>query len=544
MEDEKFHRFGADVSGMPLPGRFTYPFHYTPHPLCLLAAEEVQRYVASRADWAEELAKGKMFGVLVVEDKAGEVGYLAAFSGNLAHSNQHTFFVPPVYDLLQPDGFFKKEEEEISALNHRIAAWEASPAYLNARQAYADAQKESARALQAYKEEMKQAKLRRDALRKQSLTEEEAARLVRESQFQKAEYKRLERTWKAKLDVLETHLRPYAKQIEAGKAERKRRSAALQLRLFAQFRFRNAQGEEKDLCELFAPTPSHVPPAGAGECAAPKLLQYAYLHQLRPRAMAEFWWGASPVSEVRHAGHFYPACQGKCGPILRFMLQGLDVDENPLAKEAEERMPLEICYEDEYLLVVNKPAGMLSVPGKEARTSVYAEVRRQYPEATGPLLVHRLDMDTSGLLLIAKRKDIHQALQAQFKHRTVRKQYVAWLEGIVPTDRGVIDLPLCPDWLDRPRQVVDKAQGKPAMTRYEVLRREGNRTLITFYPETGRTHQLRVHAAHPDGLNAPIVGDRLYGTPSVRLYLHAARLTFRHPTTGEEISIEKRAGWE
>ena len=450
------------------------------------------------------LAKGKMFGVLVVEDKAGEVGYLAAFSGNLAHSNQHTFFVPPVYDLLQPDGFFKKEEEEISALNHRITAWEASPAYLNARQAYADAQKESTRASLAFKEEMKQAKFRRDALREQSLTEEEKARLVRESQFQKAEYKRLERAWKAELDVLETRLRPYAEQIEAGKAERKRRSAALQLRLFAQFRFRNAQGEEKDLCELFAPTPSHVPPAGAGECAAPKLLQYAYLHQLRPRAMAEFWWGASPVSEVRHAGHFYPACQGKCGPILRFMLQGLDVDENPLAKEAEEGMPLEICYEDEYLLVVNKPTGMLSVPGKEARTSVYAEVRRQYPEATGPLLVHRLDMDTSGLLLIAKRKDIHQALQAQFKHRTVRKQYVAWLEGIVPTDS----------------------------------------TLIAFYPETGRTHQLRVHAAHPDGLNAPIVGDRLYGTPSVRLYLHAARLTFCHPATGEEISIEKRAGWE
>ena len=543
MEDEKLHRFGTDVRGILLPGRFTYPFHYTPHPLCLLAAEEVQHYVASRVDWADELAKGKMFGVLVVEDEAGGVGYLAAFSGNLVHSNQHEFFVPPVYDLLQPDGFFKKEEEEISALNHRIASWKQSPAYLEARLTYEKAQAESARVLQTFKEEMKLAKLKRDRLRQQSLTDEEEANLVRESQFQKAEYKRLERKWKAELDTLETRLRPLLERIEAGKAERKRRSAALQLRLFSQFRFLNARGEQADLCTLFADTPTRVPPAGAGECAAPKLLQYAYLHHLRPRAMAEFWWGASPVSEVRHAGHFYPACQGKCGPILRFMLQGLEVDDDPLAKEPVLTPSLEILYEDAYLLVVNKPAGMLSVPGKGARTSVYAEVRRRYPEATGPLLVHRLDMDTSGLLLIAKRKDIHQALQAQFKHRAVRKQYVAWLEGSVQTDKGVVDLPLRPDPLDRPRQLVDKVQGKPAVTRFEVLRREGGRTLVAFYPETGRTHQLRVHAAHPEGLGHPIVGDPLYGTSSTRLYLHAARLTFRHPATGEEMTIKKEAAW-
>lgn len=318
------------------------------------------------------------------------------------------------------------------------------------------------------------------------------------------------------------------------------RSAALQLKLFQQFRMLNGLGEVKDLCELFLDTPQGIPPAGAGECAAPKLLQYAFLKTLQPICMAEFWWGDSPKNEVRHHGCFYPACQGKCGPILRFMLKGLDVEENPMAQEEFAEKDLTICYEDEYLLVVNKPAGMLSVPGKEKRLSVYEIIRKRYPNATGPLIVHRLDMATSGLLLIAKSTEIHQELQEQFRLRTVKKKYIAWVDGTVESLSGTISLPLSPDYLNRPCQKVDEINGKQATTDYKVLSRENGRTWIAFYPQTGRTHQLRLHAAHISGLNAPIVGDELYGKPAERLYLHAEEIEFTHPVSKKRIRIEKK----
>ena len=336
----------------------------------------------------------------------------------------------------------------------------------------------------------------------------------------------------AKVDRLE-------QEIEQLKQERKRRSAALQRKLFEQFRILNARGEVKDLCELFAPTSQGTPPAGAGECAAPKLLQYAYQHQLEPIAMAEFWWGDSPKTEIRHHGYYYPACKGKCEPILHHMLQGLRVDENPLLADSHRETKLDILYEDDYLLVINKPEGMLSVPGKGDADSVYQRLSILYPEATGPIIVHRLDMATSGLLLAAKTKEAHQNLQAQFKNRTIQKRYIALLEGEVPQDEGEIRLPLCPDPLDRPRQIVSEEFGKPALTHYRVLERTSGKTLIAFYPQTGRTHQLRVHAAHPQGLHCPILGDKLYGRKAERLYLHAEYLAFTHPITSERIEIQK-----
>ena len=464
-----------------------------------------------------------------------------AFSGNLAHSNNHDYFVPPVYDLLQPDGFFKIEEEQITAINHELEAMQYNPAYLSWKEELQQQQTAASQALQAAKTFLKTEKERRAHLRETGLTADEDARLIQESQFQKAEYKRLERKWKTELTQLETRILEYEKQIQQRKQERKKRSAALQLRLFAQFNLLNARGETKDLCEIFAPTAQQVPPAGAGECAAPKLLQYAYLNQLRPIAMAEFWWGNSPKTEIRRHGYFYPACKGKCEPILKHMLIGLPVTFQSVQTSVASDISLEILYEDNDLLVVNKPAGMLSVPGKEANFSVYDWARKQYPEATGPLIVHRLDMATSGLLLIAKKKEVHQHLQAQFKNRTIRKRYIARLDGIVSSDKGSITLPLCPDPLDRPRQIVHETLGKPAITTYEVLQRSTHQTWIAFYPHTGRTHQLRVHAAHPDGLNAPIEGDTLYGRESDRLYLHAELLEFDHPTTGKRIHIEKPA---
>ena len=475
--DQFLHTF-SKFEHISLPEQFTYPFHYTPHPLCVKAAEEVQAYLQTRTGWHSELQQGKMFGVLLVRTPEGETGFLTAFSGNLAGRNHHSYFVPPVYDLLNPEGYFKQEEARISELNSVL---------LGCSQEYAVKYKE----------------------------------------------------------------------------ERKNRSIALQEWIFRQFRLRNALGEEEDILSIFKRTAHRNPPAGTGECAAPKLLQYAYLHGFQPLAMAEFWWGNSPKGEIRRHGHYYPSCRHKCEPILGFMLQGLDVEPNPLLTSVTDATLLETVYEDEYLLVVNKPAGMLSVPGKTGQASVLSILQERYPDATGPLLVHRLDMDTSGLLLAAKDKDIHTLLQKQFEGRSVKKRYVALLDGIPhgKEPKGFIRLPLRPDFDNRPLQMVDYDLGKPAVTRYELLppamsfraERSEAKNLdnnhvgvhevfrIAFYPETGRTHQLRVHAAHPDGLDCPIVGDPLYGRPSDRLYLHAEALEFRHPVTSQRMHITKEA---
>ena len=604
------HFFKKPVSHLALPEKFTYPFHYTPHPLCVLAAEEVKAYIASRKEWQEELASGKMFGVLIVQTDNGitnneenQIGYLAAFSGNLGGKNLHPYFVPPVYDLLQPEGFFKIEEEQISAINIRIRELENSSSYLGSKEKWKIETEQAKAVLNQAKAELKMAKEAREIRRQSSpeLSEEEQASLIRESQYQKAEYKRLEKEWKKRLEELETEVRHFDIEIERLKTERKERSAALQRKLFEQFRMLNAQGEVKDLYTIFEQTVQKVPPAGAGECALPKLLQYAYLHQLKPLAMAEFWWGDSPKNEIRHHGYCYPSCKGKCEPILQHMLQGLEVDENPLLNLVHEEEELEIVFEDEWLLVVNKPAGMLSVPGKaEDRDSVYHRLKKKYPEATGPMIVHRLDMATSGLLLVAKTKEVHQDLQAQFANRSIKKRYVAVLDGaIIKTEKetkpiaekailiaketvltkktakaertgntGRIELPLCLNPLDRPRQMVSSEHGKKAITEYQIISEseritsesentfnESNRideserninesrkyTRIVFYPLTGRTHQLRVHAAHPEGLGCPILGDELYGKKADRLYLHAEYIEFRHPIYGDILCIQKEA---
>lgn len=537
--ESKFHTFAQPIQSIPLPERFTYPFHYTPHPLCVIAAEETQAYLKERTEWREELQTGKMFGVLVVRTPAGEVGYLAAFSGNLAGKNVHPFFVPPIYDLLQPDGFFRQEEEQINEINARIRILQTSPALEDARSRLQSTIEYCDFVLQAAKDLMKKRKEERDRLRQFPLTEEETALLIKESQHMKAAHKLTKKSLRSILEEDQAKVDRLEQEIEQLKQERKRRSAALQRKLFEQFRILNARGEVKDLCELFAPTSQGTPPAGAGECAAPKLLQYAYQHQLEPIAMAEFWWGDSPKTEIRHHGYYYPACKGKCEPILHHMLQGLRVDENPLLADSHRETKLDILYEDDYLLVINKPEGMLSVPGKGDADSVYQRLSILYPEATGPIIVHRLDMATSGLLLAAKTKEAHQNLQAQFKNRTIQKRYIALLEGEVPQDEGEIRLPLCPDPLDRPRQIVSEEFGKPALTHYRVLERTSGKTLIAFYPQTGRTHQLRVHAAHPQGLHCPILDDKLYGRKAERLYLHAEYLAFTHPITSERIEIQK-----
>ncbi len=536
-----FHSFQTSIAGIELPRLFTYPFHYTPHPLCVMAAGEVQAYINKQTRWKEELDKGKMFGVLIVRTSNGQTGYLAAFSGNLCGSNSHSFFVPPVYDLLKPDGFFKIEEEQISAINHQIGQLQNCDRYLELQQKMERETASSQQALSEARKVLKAAKEKREQRRLHRPNENEQAAMIRESQYQKAEFKRLERYWKEQISEIKTELESFSSQIEALKAERRNRSAALQQKLFQQFNFLNAKGETKNLCAIFEETVQKTPPAGAGECAAPKLLQYAYLSGLSPIAMAEFWWGESPKTEIRHHGYYYPSCRGKCEPILRHMLQGLNVEPAPSERYSLSQNMPEILFEDQWLLVLHKPEGVLSVPGKSEEQSIYSLLRARYPEATGPLVVHRLDMATSGLLLAAKTQEVHRHLQAQFENRSIKKRYIALLDGILPEEEGVIDLPICPDYLDRPRQMVNEELGKTAITRYRVMDRKNGQTRIAFFPLTGRSHQLRVHAAHPLGLNCPIVGDELYGRKAERLYLHAEYLEFIHPVSGQRMVIEKKA---
>ena len=536
-----FHSFQTSIAGIELPRLFTYPFHYTPHPLCVMAAGEVQAYINKQTRWKEELDKGKMFGVLIVRTSSGQTGYLAAFSGNLCGSNSHSFFVPPVYDLLKPDGFFKIEEEQISAINHQIGQLQNCDRYLELKQKMERETVSSQQALSEARKVLKAAKEKREQRRLHRPNENEQAAMIRESQYQKAEFKRLERYWKEQISEIKTEMESFSSRIEALKAERRNRSAALQQKLFQQFNFLNAKGETKNLCAIFEETVQKTPPAGAGEWAAPKLLQYAYLSGLSPIAMAEFWWGESPKTEIRHHGYYYPSCRGKCEPILRHMLQGLDVEPAPSERYSLSQNMPEILFEDQWLLVLHKPEGVLSVPGKSEEQSIYSLLRARYPEATGPLVVHRLDMATSGLLLAAKTQEVHRHLQAQFENRSIKKRYIALLDGILPEEEGVIDLPICPDYLDRPRQMVNEELGKTAITRYRVMDRKNGQTRIAFFPLTGRTHQLRVHAAHPLGLNCPIVGDELYGRKAERLYLHAEYLEFIHPVSGQRMVIEKKA---
>ncbi|MNE19641.1 Ribosomal large subunit pseudouridine synthase A [compost metagenome] len=412
-------------------------------------------------------------------------------------------------------------------------------------------QKETERSIaeiEEHKQKSKQAKQLRDKRREEGLTtliENDFGLLLeelrKESLNESLYLKHLSKNWKLKLLEIQQQIDQHHLSITALKEERKNKSGALQRKLFDQYFFLNQYGQKKSVLAIFENTVDAKPPAGAGECATPKLLQYAFLHDMKPLAMAEFWWGQSPKSEIRIHGQFYPACRGKCEPILAHMLDGIEMDENPMLVNPAEGKDIEIVYEDDELVVVNKPAEFLSVPGKNIQDSVYERMKLRYPNSTGPLVVHRLDMSTSGIMLIAKNKESHKNLQEQFIKRTIKKRYVALLDGLVKSEEGFIDLPLRVDLDNRPYQLVCYEYGKPARTKWEVIERKDSKTKIHFYPITGRTHQLRVHAAHPMGLNAPIVGDDLYGNKGERLHLHAEWIEFKHPTSKEVMTIQVAA---
>ena len=596
---------------IPSPRQFTYPFCYDVDPLAEAASLELQRYIADADLMSTEKGCGKMFGVLVVEyeDESGALqrGFLAAYSGLLGGRNDWPYFVPPVFDAQQPDGHFKRTEREISAINREIAAIEHDPEYLQSVEQHEQTKKRLQAEVDAFKAEVDAAKARRDARRKsgEPLSEEEQAEMIRESQFMKAELRRRRKAMEQADSTLNTQHSTFLKSLQR---KRKQMSDELQRWLFAAYRMLNAKGEERDLIDIFREYTHAMPPAGAGDCCAPKLLQYAYLHHLRPVCMAEFWWGESPASEIRHHLHYYPACRSKCLPILTHMLKGLDVAPNPLAQKRHTAEP-RVLYADEYIMVVDKPAGMLSVPGKaESVRSEFSDsanisveeyfanlqlpTNSQLPteqftigEADNSKLkiqnskflkaAHRLDMDTSGLLVLARTEQAYVELQRQFASRETVKRYEAVLSG-VPTQNSklktqnssaqpsgcleAISLPLIADINDRPRQRVDMEHGKPALTLYNIVevravdantavayttkKVDKRRTLVHLYPKTGRTHQLRVHCAHPLGLACPILGDPLYGIERAdRMYLHAAELTFRHPVTGETMHFLSPSGF-
>jgi len=560
-QENCFTPFKESIASYSLPERFTFPFYYQPHPLCLLAAKELQDYLLSQKEWQHNFglstnkagAIGKMFGVLLVQDKNNEIGYLTAFSGKLAGSNHIGQFVPPVFDLLQEDGFFLAAQAEINQLTEQLHYLQKNPQILEYELILKNEKEASLKQTQKYRDSMIAARKARKAQRISAEIELDAdaffqlkEQLSRQSIQAKNQLKELTTYWHKRIAKAQKNLDSLTDELMLLKNQRKNLSAALQQKIFQQYRFLDIRGQQKSLHSIFINTtqsiPLHsAPPAGAGECATPKLLQYAYTWQMKPLAMAEFWWGASPKSEIRKHQHFYPACHGKCRPILKHMLHGVSMDDNPLLNNPAQDKTIDIVYQDNTLLVINKPAGLLSVPGRDIEDSVYLRIKQSYPHASGPLIVHRLDMLTSGLMVLALTKDAHKNLQKQFIQRTIKKRYIALLDGILSAEKGFIDLPLRVDLDDRPRQLVCYEHGKPAQTQWQLIESKNEKSRVYFYPVSGRTHQLRVHAAHFNGLNTPIVGDDLYGHKADRLYLHAETLEFRHPVSKELMHFQTNA---
>lgn len=517
----------------PRPTEMNNPFCYEPHPLCKAAAKAVCESAYFAAIRQEALA-GKMFGVLVAEDGDGRLGFLAAYSGQIGGQHDWAGFVPAIFDYLQPDGYFKRQEALISSMNQEIAVIGTSDRYTELRTMLQDVKEKNASFIEDYKQKMEEAKQQRILLRNQPDADQDA--LIRESQFMKAELRRIKKRQAEQVGLIEARIGDVERKTEALKYQRRKQSDELQRWLFSNFVLVNSHGESRNLLDIFAETVFKTPPSGAGECCEPKLLQYAFAHGLRPLCMAMFWYGESPKAEVRHHLHYYPACNGKCRPILTWMLGPEICGDRPVI---EPEAPV-IRYEDATLMVIEKPSGLLSVPGKSHAPSVESLIRLRCPEAEGPLMVHRLDQDTSGLMVIAKTMASYHHLQRQFASRSVCKRYIAKLthplsEHQKHPSHGVISLPLWSDPMDRPYQKVDYEKGKEAESEYRFLSDD----MVELTPHTGRTHQLRVHCAHRDGLDNPILGDNLYGdgTPAPRLCLHASFLSFVHPMSGERLTF-------
>ncbi|WP_414932471.1 pseudouridine synthase [Vibrio europaeus] len=550
--NQLFTRFDSDIQSYPLPEKFTFPFYYQPQPLCVLATQQLQRHLTVQQAWHHDFGidgnpegTGKMFGVLLVQSPEGEIGYFSAFSGKIADQNLLPGFVPPVFDMLAEESFFRTDLAEITQLNQAVKVEQSNPELLQLKEALSQLEQGYAEAEQDQRDAIIRGRAKRKEQREQGEANLDSSQLdallvelSKESVAEKNVLKYLKLEWEERIAGLSSKLNELTTSLNALKEKRKSLSSALQNKLFEQYRFLNIRAEERSLKSIFAPTASPVPPAGAGECAAPKLLHYAFKHGFKPLALAEFWWGVSPKSEIRQHTKFYPSCNSKCQPILGHMLEGMLVDDNPLEENWAEDKELEILFEDDAMVIVNKPSGLLSVPGKTITDSAYTRLQERYPDVEGPFVIHRLDMATSGLLVFALTKRANKSLQKQFISRSVQKRYVALLEGTVSESSGEINLPMRGDPVDRPRQLVCFEHGKPAQTYWEEISTINGRSKLYMYPKTGRTHQLRVHCAHHLGLNLPMVGDTLYGEKADRLHLHAERLELEHPYSKQPMTFE------
>jgi len=547
-----FQHFKKDISGIEIPDKFTFPFYYEPNLLAKIAAKELQEYLEKQTEFKHEFgikdstaknALGKMFGVLVVKNTDGDLGYLASFSGKLADESLPNKFVPPIFNMRTQGSFYEQGEKEIEKIGEKIQQLKKDKNYLlnkkllkkhteYVKKDLAIQRKKMRTSKHLRKHQKEEARLRLDDKSFEVFTK----KLIQESFNDQFFYRELQEYYENKIKKIKKSLLLFENTIEEHIRNRKKISKTIQNTLFEKYQFLNQQKEQKGLLDIFD-NASARPPAGSGDCCAPKLLQYAFQHRLIPVVMAEFWWGISPNSAIRKHKNFYPSCQSRCKPILRHMLEGVQMDENLLLKNLSESVALKIVFEDDDLIIVNKPPEFLSVPGKEIKDSVYTRIKQKYPSVTGPIIVHRLDMSTSGILVLTKTKEANKILQQQFIKRTVKKRYVALLSGKVSEKKGTITLPLRLDLDDRPRQLVDFKNGKTAKTNWTIISENNTHTRIHFYPVTGRTHQLRVHAAHKDGLNLPIIGDDLYGTKQDRLYLHADFIEFIHPTSKNKINF-------
>jgi tRNA pseudouridine32 synthase/23S rRNA pseudouridine746 synthase len=554
LDSSLFTPFKESIEHIDPPKYFTFPFFYTPHQLAEIAAVQLQNHICTQSEWEHDFGldghsqegTGKMFGVLVVRSISGEIGFLSAFSGKLANQNLLPHFVPPVFDMLNKDSFFSSDYEQINQLSVEIKALQNSDGLEGLERQLQQQQQQYELEIANHRTTM----IENRRCRKQLRIDAENTLNAQAYKELSVDLSRQSVADKNKLSAMKSQFQNDIAELQdlviTGKQKRttlfKQRAAmsnALQHKLFGQYQFLNARNQIKDLNDIFSTTSNLIPPAGAGECAAPKLLHYAYLNGFKPLCFAEFWWGKSPKSEIRKHKQFYPSCTGKCQPILQHMLEGLQVDANPLSVNHAENKPLEIVYVDQHIVVVNKPFGLLSVPGKEIKDSAFTRLEKQYPDCEGPFVIHRLDMATSGLLVFALSKRANKGLQKQFITREVQKRYVAIIKRNEIEQCGKITLPLRGDQFDRPRQLVCFKHGKPAITTWKVKQVTDKGSKVYLYPETGRTHQLRVHCAHENGLNSAIVGDALYGTAENRLHLHAESLSFIHPVTHEPMQFQR-----
>ncbi len=522
-----------------IPTVFPSPFDVLPHVVAQQAAESLKQRLPELCGGIHSFDTpdgGKMFGVLVVQNSVGEFGYLSAFSGMLGNRWECTGFVPQVFDLQQRESLLHKGEQQVAVMSGEMNSRLGDPAFIDTENQLYKLDDTAQLELESLKAANANRKQQRHKSRAQAdLTQAALDEMAHQSRNDKIAFKQLRIRLAAESRELRSQYQLMTAAIDKLRKQRKKLSQKLQAQVFTGYQLRSVDNQTRAMAEFFE---AGLPPSGAGDCAAIKLVQYANSYQLKPIALAEFWWGQPPLGGLREHGRYYPSCRSRCRVLLPFLLSGLKLSvplhEQPV--ELSDEYP-HTLYADDQIVVVEKPAGLLSVPGKVLTDSVETRLKARYPEVQGVMLLHRLDQATSGVMIAARNPLAYKKLQHQFQDRTIQKKYMALLDGTVEQDQGSISLPLRVDIYDRPRQIVCADRGKASLTKYSVMSREAGVTRVAFYPHTGRTHQLRVHAAHSDGLNCAILGDELYGRPGNRLHLHAEQLSFDHPLTGRRMTL-------